>query len=93
MLHHFVSGRYYPLCIEVSSSCIEVFWRIILGISHVSLANGLSIGSYVTAVAWDQEQETEWSTKQILFGTTNMGGTSEISCCCLIPPLKTKKIN
>jgi hypothetical protein len=43
-----------------------------------TIQTGLSIGSYVTAVAWDRERGTEGSTKKILLGT-NTGGIYEYS--------------
>lgn len=47
--------------------------------------SGLSMGSYVTAVAWDRERGTEGSTKKILLGT-NQG---EIYEYCLVSPNNT----
>lgn len=46
--------------------------------SGPTIQKGLSIGSYVTAVAWDRERGTEGSTKKILLGT-NTGEIYEYS--------------
>ena len=51
-------------------------------ISSSNIQQGLTAGSYVTAVAWDRERGTEGSTKKILLGT-NLG---EIYEYALISP-------
>lgn len=38
--------------------------------SQASIQAGLSLGSYVTAVAWDKERGTEGSSKRVLLGTS-----------------------
>jgi hypothetical protein len=38
---------------------------------HSKIQKGLTTGSYVTAVAWDNERGTEGSSKRILLGTSN----------------------
>eukprot|EP00980_Cylindrotheca_fusiformis_P007800 scaffold1669_cov129-Cylindrotheca_fusiformis.AAC.11 len=50
--------------------------------SAVTVQSGMSMGSYITAVAWDRERGTEGSTKRILLGTN----TGEIYEYSLVPP-------
>mmetsp|Transcript_24599 Transcript_24599/g.60341 ORF Transcript_24599/g.60341 Transcript_24599/m.60341 type:complete len:1218 (-) Transcript_24599:3767-7420(-) len=50
--------------------------------SSVNVQSGMSVGSYVTAVAWDRERGTEGSTKKILLGTN----TGEIYEYALVSP-------
>jgi hypothetical protein len=50
--------------------------------SSVTVQSGMSMGSYITAVAWDRERGTEGSTKKILLGTN----TGEIYEYSLVSP-------
>lgn len=55
--------------------------------SSPAVQQGLTVGSYVTSVAWDRERGTEGSSKRILLGTS-MGEVYEYA---LIPPTSEDK--
>jgi hypothetical protein len=50
--------------------------------SQAAVQAGVTVGSFVTAVAWDKERGTEGSSKKILFGTS----AGEIYEYCLVSP-------